>query len=63
MDVTAKEQNKKPEVYDNSTEKPFRIFKKRKTESFYDVCEDWQLEDITLLTGVKEMKPKNLNKA
>ena len=49
-------------IYDNSTEQPFRIFKKRKTESFYDVCEDWQLEDITLLTGVKEMRPKNLNK-
>ncbi len=49
-------------IYDNSTEQPFRIFKKRKTESFYDVCEDWQLEDISLLTGVKDMEHKNLNK-
>lgn len=48
-------------IYDNSTEQPFRIFKKGKTECFYDTCEDWQLEDIALLTGVSEMSKKNLN--
>lgn len=50
-------------IYDNSEEVPFRIFKKRKTESFYDVCEDWYEEDIKLLTNVLEMKRANLNKS
>lgn len=48
-------------IYDNSEEVPFRIFKKRKTESFYDECEDWYEEDIKLLTDVQEMKKINLN--
>lgn len=48
-------------IYDNSEEKPFRIFKKRKTEYFYDECPDWLLEDIELLTGIEYAQRKNLN--
>lgn len=48
-------------IYDNSEEKPFRIFKKRKTEYFYDECPDWLLEDIELLTGIDYAQRKNLN--
>ena len=48
-------------IYDNSEEIPFRIFKKRKTENFYDECEDWYQEDIELLTNVQTMKKINLN--
>ena len=48
-------------IYDNSTEHPFRIFKKRKSEEFYDACEEWHIEDIALLTGSKQMVHKNLN--
>ena len=48
-------------IYDNSTEQPFRIFKKRKSEEFYNACEEWHIEDIALLTGSKQMVHKNLN--
>ena len=48
-------------IYDNSSNKPFRIFKKRKEELFYDECDDWYSEDIEALTGKKNMKKKNLN--
>ena len=48
-------------IYDNSTEQPFRIFKKRKREEFYDACEEWHIEDIALLTGSEQMVHKNLN--
>lgn len=48
-------------IYDNSEEKPFRIFKKRKTEYFYDECPDWLEEDIELLTGINYAQRKNLN--
>lgn len=48
-------------IYDNSEEKPFRIFKKRKEEYCYDECEDWYEEDIKLLTNVQNVKRKNLN--
>lgn len=48
-------------IYDNSAEKPFRFFKKRKTEYFYDECEDWQLSDIQELTGICNMQEKPLN--
>ncbi len=50
-------------IYDNSEEKPFRIFKKRKTEYFYDECSDWLLEDIELLTGIECVQRKNLNES
>lgn len=48
-------------IYDNSEEKPIRIFKKRKRENYYDECEDWLQEDIALLTGVSSMEKKRLN--
>jgi len=48
-------------IYDNSEEKPFRIFKKRKEECCYDECEDWYKEDIEVLTNVQNLKARNLN--
>lgn len=48
-------------IYDNSGSKPFRIFKKRKEEVYYDECEDWYLEDIQILTAVNKMEKRNLN--
>lgn len=48
-------------IYDNSEEKPFRIFKKRKSEYFYETCEDWYREDIELLTGVNNLIKRPLN--
>ncbi len=48
-------------IYDNSAEKPFRIFKKKKDICFYQECEDWFREDIALLTGVQNMEQGRLN--
>lgn len=48
-------------IYDNSGNRPFRIFKKRKEEIYYDECDDWYLEDIEALTVADNMKKKNLN--
>lgn len=48
-------------IYDNSEEQPFRIFKKRKSENYYDECEDWYEEDIKLLTNVQNLEKKDLN--
>lgn len=48
-------------IYDNSAEEPFRIFKKRKDECFYDECEDWQREKIEILTGIMDMERRDLN--
>ncbi|MGN0205562.1 MAG: zeta toxin family protein [Coprococcus sp.] len=48
-------------IYDNSEEKPFRIFKKRKEQMYFDECEDWYEEDIALLTQSNDMIKKNLN--
>lgn len=48
-------------IYDNSEDKPFRIFKKRKDKVFYDECDDWMLEDIKILTGMNDLKKSNLN--
>ena len=48
-------------IYDNSEEKPFRIFKKRKSECYFQECEDWFEDDIKLLTGIEEMLSSNLN--
>lgn len=49
-------------IYDNSGSKPFRIFKKRKNEHFYDECEYWKLEDIISLTQVKHIEEADLNR-
>ena len=48
-------------IYDNSTEHPFRIFKKRKNNCFYQECEDWLYEDIQSLTGISDMVLIELN--
>ncbi|MDO4339085.1 MAG: zeta toxin family protein [Eubacteriales bacterium] len=48
-------------IYDNSGNSPFRIFKKRKEETYYDECDDWYLEDIQALTDIESMVRKNLN--
>lgn len=48
-------------IYDNSGTKPFRTFKKRKDEVFYDECSDWSFEDIRLLTDISNIERKDLN--
>lgn len=48
-------------IYDNSGSRPFRIFKKRKEEFYYDECADWYLQDIRVLTAIDKMEKKNLN--
>ena len=48
-------------IYDNSGNKPFRIFKKRKEQIYYDECSDWYLEDIRALTGICDIEKRNLN--
>lgn len=48
-------------IYDNSTHRPFRIFKKRKNLMHFDECDDWYFEDIRALTGVSDMQKKSLN--
>ncbi len=48
-------------IYDNSLEMPFRIFKKRKVECFYEENEDWHLTNIRKLTDVVDVQAKNLN--
>lgn len=50
-------------IYDNSEDRPYRIYKKRKEESFYDVCDDWAKEDIILLTLDENAEEKNLNRS
>lgn len=48
-------------IYDNS-DSPYRIFKKRKDELYYDVYEDvWDAKRIQALTKCKSAKPKDLN--
>lgn len=48
-------------IYDNSGSKPFRIFKKRKNQIFYDECEDWLFLDIQALTDINKMEKRDLN--
>lgn len=48
-------------IYDNSGNRPFRIFKKRKEEIYYDECDDWYFEDIEALTDISNMEKRNLN--
>ena len=48
-------------IYDNSYNRPFRIFKKRKDERFFDEYVDWSYDDIKALTGSTVMKQRNLN--
>ena len=49
-------------IYDNSTEEPLRIFKKRKDKCCYQECYNWHREDIELLTAVTDMDRAELNK-
>ena len=48
-------------IYENSGNKPFRIFKKRKEQIYYDECTDWLLEDIQTLTAINNMEKRELN--
>lgn len=48
-------------IYDNSENTPFRIFKKKKTEYYYDSCDDWFKEDIEALTDIHNLTQRNLN--
>lgn len=48
-------------IYDNSDSRPFRIFKKRKEQIYFDECVDWQYEDICALSGISNMERKCLN--
>lgn len=49
-------------IYDNSTQSPYRIFKKRKELCWY--CTQrylWYKEDIVALTGVENVQKAALN--
>lgn len=48
-------------IYDNSGKQPFRIFKKRKDQVYYDECEDWLAEDIWALVGLNDIEKRSLN--
>ena len=48
-------------IYDNSGNTPFRIFKKKKEDYYFDECTDWYFEDIRILTAVVDMTKRNLN--
>lgn len=48
-------------IYDNSGTSPYRIYKKRKEESFFDECDNWTKEDIFLLTQDKNANKRDLN--
>lgn len=48
-------------IYDNSGNRPYRIFKKRKEQVYCDECEDWYYEDIQALTEINGMEKKCLN--
>lgn len=48
-------------IYDNSDDIPFRIFKKRKSEYYFDENEFWSFDDIVLLTGISQIDKKDLN--
>lgn len=48
-------------VYDNSTQNPIRIFKKRKSECFYDDGESWSVDKIIKYTGIVNAVKKDLN--
>jgi len=47
-------------IYDNSW-RPFRIFKKRKTECWFNPMDGWSREDIIALTGVRDMRKADLH--
>ena len=48
-------------IYDNSGDDPVRIFKKRKSEIYYDESPFWSFEEIKDLTGIENMQKRDLN--
>lgn len=49
-------------IYDNTSSKPHRIFKKRKDEFFYDSNSIfWNVDDIEKLTNIKYAQYRDLN--
>ena len=48
-------------VYDNSNSEIERIFKKRKSEFFYNETKLWNKDEIQELTGIVDMVEKKLN--
>lgn len=47
-------------IYDNSLNKPYRIFKKRKDVCYYEDNNNWHVEDIQVLTAISA-EHKTLN--
>lgn len=48
-------------IYDNSYNEPFRFFKKRKTEYFYEENGIWKRKNINKLINIEAMEKKKLN--
>ena len=48
-------------IYDNSYNEPFRFFKKRKNECFYEENEIWKYKNIVKLINIEAMAKKKLN--
>ena len=48
-------------IYDNSYNEPFRFFKKRKTEYFYEENGIWKYKNIIKLINIEAMEKKKLN--
>ncbi len=48
-------------IYDNSYNKPFRFFKKRKNECFYEENGIWKYKNISRLINMEAMEKKKLN--
>ncbi len=49
-------------IYDNTSLRPYRIFKKRKNEFFYDSNSlFWNVYDIKKLTGISDAQYRDLN--
>lgn len=48
-------------IYDNSYNEPFRFFKKRKTEYFYEENGIWKYKNIIKLIDIEAMENKKLN--
>ena len=49
-------------IYDNTASQPYRIFKKRKENFYYDSGSlFWNVEDLEILTGIKNAEYRDLN--
>lgn len=49
-------------IYDNSGNRPCRIYKKRKECSYFNESPDWTKEDISILTGDENAAEADLNR-